>query len=65
MYWPDRASVETGNVTDTGDVITSFTAYKKNGRWIIDESSVEKNRGIVTSDNLPRGDAWGLTGRCS
>ena len=51
MHWPDRALVDTGTVANTGDTITSFIARKKNGRWAIDESSIEKNRAIVTSDN--------------
>jgi hypothetical protein len=51
MYWPDRALVETGNVVNTGDITTSFIARRKNGHWTIDETSVEKNLTIITSDS--------------
>lgn len=50
MYWPDRALVAAGVVVEPGDMTTDFIVRKKNGQWTIDESSIEKNRTIITSD---------------
>jgi hypothetical protein len=54
MHWPDSALVDTGNVVNTGDTITTFIARKKNGQWTIDESSIERHEAIITSDARSR-----------
>lgn len=45
----DRVEIDSGNVSEPFGEITRFTIRKKNGRWIIDESSVRQDYAIVTS----------------
>jgi hypothetical protein len=51
FYDADRAYVECGSPTPDRPTPTAFTAYKKNGRWAIDEKSIYKIDLIITSDN--------------
>ena len=49
MKSPTRADVSSGNTSEPFGEVTLFTIYKKNGRWMIDESSVRQDRAIVIS----------------
>ena len=48
MVAPDQAKAEAGVANNTGDIVTLFTMHKKNGRWIIDESSIYESEVIIT-----------------
>ncbi len=45
----DRAEVSSGDVWESFGKITVFTIHKRDGRWMIDESSVRQTEAIVTS----------------
>jgi hypothetical protein len=49
MESADRGEVSSGNVWEQFGKITVFTIRKKNGRWMIDESTVKQTEAIVTS----------------
>lgn len=51
FYDADRAYVECGDPTPDRPTATAFTAYKKNGAWVIDEKSIHKIELIITSDS--------------
>jgi len=53
MHSPDRALVESGNPWRPDTVITGFIVYKKGGHWNIDETSIEKERPLVTGGFTP------------
>jgi hypothetical protein len=50
FYDADRAYVECGEPTPDRPVATSFTAYERDGRWIIDEKSIHKIDLIITRE---------------
>jgi len=65
FYDADRAYVECGDPTPDRPTATAFTAYKKQGQWIIDEKSIHKIELIITSDISDFESLQGLTNRFS
>ena len=48
MHWPDRALVDCGNASRTGELMTTFIVQRKDGRWVIDDKTIERHPVIVT-----------------